>query len=72
MSNPFTTQHDITYRELIDYLKTLPEEVLDFSITIYDSLDDEFFGVNKIDIQDETDDVNIIEAGTPILTYYAV
>lgn len=43
-----TAENDMTYKELLDYLKVLPEEALSTKVIIYDQLNDYFVEVDKI------------------------
>lgn len=57
---------DLTYRDLFNFLQTLPKERMDDSISILDAEDDEYYPVFKINIAKEDD---VIEKGSVILNF---
>lgn len=46
---------NITYRELLNKIKSFTDEQLDMTATIYVNDTDEFYGVNTVKITTETD-----------------
>jgi hypothetical protein len=44
-----------TNRDLLNFLLKMPEEHLDDNLTVYDAEEDEFYPVNKIENETQTD-----------------
>lgn len=62
----------MTYRALIKQLQELPPDLLDFDVTLYDTQNDEFCGINRMVTgwnPDTHSAGGVVDDGTPLLEF---